>query len=247
MSGDASVSRLPVGILPRHWSLRESPEFTVTRRYDISVGSRLDWGYVSSDEDDNGFPRASQKRTISHLSTSVRDPPKRMATLKRTPVQMPSGRKRSMSPTEVSPNPKKQCALLSPVKETDRTLLSDFSKEEESHVLVNYPCRQLESSLMDLVSQDAAGDGSDIELGASVGRGHRIIVEHDDWDEQFEEEEPFQPSKNLTEQSGLVIEPYADLPQACYDLEEPAISSDFNLSDIAAELETHPVLGRDAD
>ncbi|OWA51136.1 hypothetical protein BV898_15633 [Hypsibius exemplaris] len=206
-----------VGDLPRHWSLRESPEFTVTRRYDISVGSRLYWGYVSSDEDDNGFPRASQKRTVSHLSTSVRDPPKRITTLKRTPVQMSSGRKRSMSPTE------------------------------ESRVLVDYPCGQLESSLMDLVSQDAAGDGSDIELVYSVGRRHQIIVDHDDWDEQFEEEEPFQPSRNLTEQSVLVIEPYADLPPACYDLEEPALSSDFNLSDIAAELETHPVRGRDAD
>ncbi|OQV15447.1 hypothetical protein BV898_10322 [Hypsibius exemplaris] len=180
-----------VGILPRHWSLRESPEFSVTRRYDISVGNRLNWGYVGSDEDDNGFPRASQKRTVSHLSTSVRDPPKRMATLKRTPVQMPSGRKRSMSPTEVSPNPKKQGGLLSPVKETDRTLLSDFSNEEESRVLVEYPCGQLESSLMDLVSQDAAGDGRDIELGDSVGRRHQIVVDHDDWDEQFEEEEPF--------------------------------------------------------
>ncbi|OWA52113.1 hypothetical protein BV898_16575 [Hypsibius exemplaris] len=236
-----------VGILPRHWSLRESPEFTVTRRYDISVGSRLDWGYVSSDEDDNGFSRASQKRTVSHLSTSVRDPPKRMATLKRTPVQMTSGRKRSMSPIEVSPNPKKQCAFLSPVKETDRMLLSDVSNEEESRVLVDYPCGQMESSLMDLVSRDAAGDGSDIELGTSVGRGHQIIVDHDDWDEQFEEEEPFQPSRNMTEQSVLVIEPYADLPPACYDLEEAALSSNFNLSDIAAELEMHPVLGRDAD
>ncbi|OWA55271.1 hypothetical protein BV898_19657 [Hypsibius exemplaris] len=170
-----------------------------------------------------------------------------MATLKQTPVQMSSGRKRSISPTEVSPNPKKKCAFLSPMKETDRMLLSDVSNEEESRVLVDYPCGQMESSLMDLVGQDAAGDGSDIELGDSVGTRHRIIVDHDDWDEQFEEEEPFQPSRNSTEHSVLVIEPYADLPPACYDLEEPAKSSDFNLSDIAAELEMHPVLGRDPD
>ncbi|OWA54734.1 hypothetical protein BV898_19134 [Hypsibius exemplaris] len=105
-----------VGILPRHRSLRESPEFAVARRYDISVGSTLDWGYVSSDDDDKGLPRTSQKRTISHLFTLVRDPPNRITTLKQTPVQMSGGRKRSLSPTEAFPNPKKQYALLSPVK-----------------------------------------------------------------------------------------------------------------------------------
>ncbi|OWA51320.1 hypothetical protein BV898_15807 [Hypsibius exemplaris] len=236
-----------VGILPRHWSLRESPEFAVTRRYDVSVGSRLDWGYVSSDDDDNGFPRASKKRTVSHLSTPVRNPTKRTATLKRTPVQDFGEGKRSMSPTEASPNPKKKCALLSAGKEGDQTLLFDFSNEEESRVLVDYPCQQLELATMNLLSQDAAGDESDIELGNPVGRRHRIIVDYDDWDEQFEEEEPFKPSKNLPEQSILVIKPFIELPPACYDLEEPTLSPDFNLSDITAELENAPLPDCDAD
>ncbi|OWA52819.1 putative Cytochrome P450 3A27 [Hypsibius exemplaris] len=165
-----------VGILPRHWSLRESPEFAVTRRYDVSVGSRLDWGYVSSDDENNGFPRASKKRTVSLLSTPVKDPPKR------TPVQKPGGRKRSMSPTEASPNPKKQCTLLSP--RLVRRCCFDFSNEKESGVLDESLCGQLELSTKDLVSQDAAEDGSDIEHGDSVGRRNQIIVDHDDWDEQ---------------------------------------------------------------
>ncbi|OWA53180.1 hypothetical protein BV898_17614 [Hypsibius exemplaris] len=136
-----------VGIFPRHRSLRESPEFAVTRRYDVSVGSLVDLGYVSSDDDDNGLPRASQKQTGSFLSTPVEDPPKRL---------------------------------------------------------------------------------------------DRIILNYDNWDEQFEEKEPFQPSRNLSEQSVLVIEPYTDLPSACYGLEEPALSPDFNRSDITTELKKTP-------
>ncbi|OQV14996.1 hypothetical protein BV898_10756 [Hypsibius exemplaris] len=229
-----------VGILSRHRSLRELPEFAVIRRYDVSVGNRVDWGYVSSDDDDNGLTRASQKRTGSFLSTPVEDPPKRSATLKRTPVRDSGERKRSMSLstlTKASPNPKKQSTLLSSVKEADRNSLFDFSNEEESRVLADYPCEQLEFSTMDLVSQDAPKDGSDIELGDSAGRRDRIILNYDNWDEQYEEKGPFQPSRNLTEQSVLVIEPYTDLPSACYGLEEPALSTNFNLSDITAEME----------
>ncbi|OQV18426.1 hypothetical protein BV898_07437 [Hypsibius exemplaris] len=102
-----------VGTLLRHRSLRESPEFAVTRRYDISVGSTLNWGYVSSDDDHNGFPRVSQKRTVSFHRSPVKDRLKRTATLKQTPVESFGERKRPMSPTEASPNPKKKCALLS--------------------------------------------------------------------------------------------------------------------------------------
>ncbi|OQV15452.1 hypothetical protein BV898_10327 [Hypsibius exemplaris] len=126
---------------------------------------------------------------------------------------------------------------------------SPMHRFQSHHDLQSF-CRMsylLESFLMDLVSQDAAGDGSDIELADSVGRRHRIIEDQDDWDEHFEEEEPSKPSRNLAEQSILVIEPYIELPPACYDLKEPALSSDFNLSDIAAEFETHPVLESDAD
>ncbi|OQV24828.1 putative ATP-dependent DNA helicase PIF1 [Hypsibius exemplaris] len=211
-----------VGILLRHRSPRESPEFAVTRRYDISVGSRLDWGYVSSDDDDNGFPRASHKRTVSLHRIPIKDPPKQTSTHKPTPFH-------------------------NSVSEGDRTLLFDISYEEESRKLVDFPGEQLELATTDLVSQDAARDESDIELSNSVGRRHQIIVNHDDWDEKYKKKELFQPSRNRAEQSVLVIEPYIELPSACYELEEPTLSADFKLSDITAGLENAPLPGYDAD